>query len=516
MKEEDIEAKAKAWDGKDFRGERCNPFAVTFMKEHPKVFEWLSKRPKNTIGGSCGYLRQFCAFSNLTPDDFLALTKKKARDKAWKYIDSVRIEHPAKAVNVKKYLKSFYLYHNEEPLVFILGKHDIDQVTKRLKYTMDKPTCWKIIHKTRNLRDETILTFAFESGLRQNAIAHMTFGHYKNFMWFKITKDGDIMPSNEYEGNIAIFKVMAAPYPEYTYDEKLRKVGIDWYYAFLHKEATKILKEYVNQYHQGSKDDSPLWYPLMPMNKHKRLSNIQFLHIVKDCVKRAGLPVDQINFHAMRRGFRSVVRNSPILDNEFKEAIMGHKLKGSQEAYFDKPVIQFARRYAKCDFSPPAPEKDELLARREKEIEILVKRQSELEEKLEKEKARVTTEVEVESFEEAYKKVAERPQATQIQIQKALEEQSTPQTVKTEARPPTKPLSKPLIVKDQVEQPKETEKPKATGYSSFASLKQKPGDYITCTKTKQAYKLEDLPCMVDVNLICDNDMCKNQIMKLIK
>ena len=89
---------------------------------------------------------------------------------------------------------------------------------------------------------------------------------------------------------------------------------------------------------------------------------------------------------------------------------------------------------------------------------------------------------------------------------------TTPQTVKTEPRPPTKPLSKPLIVK---EQPKEVEKPKATGYSRFAAPKQKPSDYITCTKTKQAYTLEDLPCMVDVSLSCDNDMCKKQIMKLI-
>ena len=88
-----------------------------------------------------------------------------------------------------------------------------------------------------------------------------------------------------------------------------------------------------------------------------------------------------------------------------------------------------------------------------------------------------------------------------------------PQTIKTEARPPTKPLSKPLIVK---EQPKEIEKPKAAGYSSFASLKEKPSDYITCTKTKQAHKLEDLPCMVNVSLICHNEMCKKQIMKLIK
>lgn len=55
---------------------------------------------------------------------------------------------------------------NERALPFIPGKHDITCVPQRIKYRMEKATYWKIIYKTRNLRDEAILTMVFECGLR--------------------------------------------------------------------------------------------------------------------------------------------------------------------------------------------------------------------------------------------------------------------------------------------------------------------------------------------------------------
>ena len=140
-----------------------------------------------------------------------------------------------------------------------------------------------------------------------------------------------------------------------------------------------------------------------------------------------------------------------------------------------------------------------------KKVHKLIGEHEELRKELYKENARLKKKVakltkQNEGMMQALSKIGEQgPPAKKPTISKST---------KTEARPPTKPL----IVKDKS---KEVKKPKAAGYSSFATLKEKPGDYITCTKTKQAYKLEDLPCVVDVNLICHNEVCKKQIMKLI-
>lgn len=381
--EKNVKTKSKVrWNGKDFRGDKCYPQAITFMNQYPKVFEWLHTRPRNAIQLACDALKQFCEYSDLTPDDFLALDKKQARDLLWKYIETIKMEHPRKAQITKAYVKNFFLYHNEEHLVFIRGKHDIVYEPKRLKYDMRKEICWRIIHKAKTLRDEALLIMAYESGLRRNAIASLIYGHYKNFLWFR--KDGDtITPSDVEHGNIAIFKVMASKNPEYTYDKKLRGKRINWYYACLHEEATKILKEYVEKYHHNSKDDMPFWYPLKPLNKNKRLGVGRIYKMLKGCVRRAGLPNERINFHALRRGFRRVVRNtSEITDNEFKEAIMGHKLKGSQEAYFDKNPIEFAREYTKCDFSPPTPKKEKEIERLREKVKALSEKRVEAKKEL--------------------------------------------------------------------------------------------------------------------------------------
>jgi len=383
------------WDGKDFRGQQCTPNLVKFMRENPKVFDCFKARPKNSLQHACTVCQKFMEFNNLTIDEWLAMDKKTARDKVWEYIDSVRIKHPATARVIQQYLISLYLYHNEEKLVFLKGKHDIAYEPKRLKQDMDKGICWKIIGKAKNVRDEAILTFAFESGVRENVFTHMTFGHFQNFHWFKKTEDGSVQKSDMEDGDIAIFKIMARPTPDYTHDHKLRGKGINWYYGCLHKEATKILKEFVAKHHEDSKDDKAFWYSMKSWkSKNKSISPQMLIHILKDCVKRAGLDCTKINFHALRRGFRHVVRNTAaITDAEFKEAIMGHKLKGSQEAYFDKNPLEFAREYAKCDFSLPSPEKDKLLDEKQKEIDRLTKQIKEFNEAIEE--AKLTTKVEI-------------------------------------------------------------------------------------------------------------------------
>lgn len=400
-KEKNVEPMLE-WNNKDFRHEKLSPKYAAFIRQHLKVFEWLKDKPKNSMELGCAALIGLCKFSSLTPEQFLELDKKAARDKAWQYLSSFKMQHPAKAMIYRSWIQSFYYFHVEEKLPFILGKHDIVYEPMKIKYRMDKATCWKIIHKAKNLRDETILLFDFESGLRRNAIAHLNFGHYKNFFWFKKTEDGKVIECKERQGNIAIFKIMATKRKQFTHDNKLRRKKIYGYYGCLHKEATAILKEYIAQYHRDSEDNTPLWYPLKPLNKNKRLGAAAIYMMFKDCVERAGLPIDEIDFHAYRRGFRGVVRNTRgIIDSEFKEAIMGHKLKGSQENYFDKDPLEFAENYAYCDFSEPQIEKDRALAERENEIERLRKEEQRWKEEKQNfldaiEKAKAKTKIEIE------------------------------------------------------------------------------------------------------------------------
>lgn len=448
------------WDGKDFRGEQCQPFAIEFMKQNPKIFQWLRKRPKGVIHTACSSFRQFFAFIKMTPEEWLTKEPKEARNLAWDFIDTFVMEQPQKAITTKNFLKSFYSYHNDLTLSFDKARFEIVRIQKKTKYRMNNDVVWRIIQKTKTLRDQAILTMAFESGLRRNALANLTYQHYKNFMWFKLEND-DVKQSNEFEGNIAIFKVVATKNKDFTYDKKLRRHGI-WYYACIHKEGANALKRYVAEAHKNSVDETPFW-----INKYGgRLRDQDIFAMFKDCVGREDLPLDQITFHSLRRAFRHVVRNtSEITDSEFKESIMGHKLRGSQEAYFDKDPLEFAREYAKCNFAPSTLEKDRKIVEKDKEIQRLNKQIKEYEEAIEEAKA--TTKIEIQPLKKP------SPAATREEINRAFNEfnesmsqSSTPSQI--EAVSPTKVEEKPIVVEKPIETPIST------------SLEQPKEDVKTC------------------------------------
>jgi len=382
------------WDGKDFRGDKVNLIATEFLKQDPEIFEWARKRPSSMINSIGSYLKPMFNELGITPKEWLALEPQVARDKAWSFIDKFTMKEPSKAVFIKNLVKSFYGYHNETTLNFGKSKFKIDTFEKKTKYSMSKDVVWKIIRRAKTLRDETLLTFAFESGMRRNAIANLTYGHYKHFIWFKI-KDGIVEPANESDGEITIFKVNPTSSLEYTHDKKLRKKGT-FYFGHIHKEATALLKRYIVECHKDSTDETPLWVVLKGRFKGNKLSDKEIYHVLKDCVARTKeLPVDQITFHSLRRAFRHTVRNtSTITDNEFKEAIMGHRVRGQQEAYFDKEPVEFAKQYALIDFSPSTLLKDLEIEKKERENARLKEQLAQMQDAIKKAKATTTIKIE--------------------------------------------------------------------------------------------------------------------------
>jgi hypothetical protein len=73
--------------------------------------------------------------------------------------------------------------------------------------------------------------------------------------------------------------------------------------------------------------------------------------MVKVVSGRAGMNGEKIWAYVLRKAFAKVLRTSPSMDDETKEALMGHKLRGSQGNYFDyHDVILVAKLYNECDW----------------------------------------------------------------------------------------------------------------------------------------------------------------------
>jgi hypothetical protein len=141
-------------------------------------------------------------------------------------------------------------------------------------------------------------------------------------------------------------------------DTKLSKYGLDYYVTFIHQSAFKALKEWLdaraeatrkplkpNDYVFVAFDFSANTIGEKPLNPH--LVN----HMIKVVSGRAGMNGDKIWVHVLRKAFRKVLRQSPNMDDETREALMGHKLRGSQGNYFDyHDVILVAKLYSECDW----------------------------------------------------------------------------------------------------------------------------------------------------------------------
>jgi site-specific recombinase XerD len=311
----------------------------TFMQQHQIVKDWMLNKPEGTIEHYVSSLYIFSQETGISPETFQAMERLKARDAVWNYIKPFVGVKNAKAKNFLAALKCFYRNKDGETLPFDSrrgGKHYIPKrrVKAAIEYVPNKSEMYLIIEGAHTVRDKALLLFLFQSGVRVNAIEHLKFKHVKNQLYpeakipltLKITDD---------------------------IDTKLRGYDLPFYYTFLQGEAVETLKTYCDKFHSNGEGDvnAPLFYSKLGNS----LDQSSVWEIVKKCTKRAGLDPSTIWTHTVRRAFKDVVRKSS-LDGDFKEAIMGHRLEGSQENYFSRNrPDDVAKEYMRINFSRSVP-----------------------------------------------------------------------------------------------------------------------------------------------------------------
>jgi len=310
-----------------------------FMNEHPDVKEWLKDRPENTQKVFGRAVKLFCEATHTTPEQWRNLDKFQARDQAWKYISTKTVENPSVASNVMAALKSFYRNKSGEALPFDSlrgGKHAFHVRLKKaaLEHIPSKVEMYKLIDFARSPRDKAILFVLFQSGVRVNVIQHLRLK--------------DVI--GQIDRDVIQLKIT----PEL--DHKLRNRDIDFYWTFLNGEGVESLRHYINIAHKPEKrkPEKPLFFT----SGAKAISQSYILRIVKNAAENAGLDPHSIWVHTIRKAFRKVLTQSQI-DDDTKEQLMGHVLKGSRQAYYDnKDADTIQKLYEQCNFSREIPKSE--------------------------------------------------------------------------------------------------------------------------------------------------------------
>jgi len=188
----------------------------------------------------------------------------------------------------------------------------------------------------RALRDRAIIHWPLKSGVRVNCLLNWKVG----------LVIGQLYPEVEAPIRLKITNTM---------DTKLSGYGLTYYYTFLDREAGEALKSYLDarKAREGAlRDDDYIFKTVKVTGKRPHTNKTRILELVKRLAAKAGLDPKGVWTHCLRKSFRKVL-NASNVDEDTKEALMGHKLPRSRENYFDKhDVDEVAGKYSTLKFNP--------------------------------------------------------------------------------------------------------------------------------------------------------------------
>lgn len=219
-----------------------------FARRHKRVYDWLRNKPFGTRQQYGLKLKAFCEVMNVTPEQFQDLDPKRARDLAWEYASSFIRKSPSSTKNNLAALKSFYRNKDGVKLSFDSqrgGKHYFNSKRRKKAAYERVPTkeeMYRIIDMATSMRDKAILLVLFQSGIRENALCSLKYGHVKR----------------QLEKGKVPLRLRITP----EIDSKIVGYGLDYYDTFLQYEAIEALGQYCEEFHRKGDPGARAGLPL--------------------------------------------------------------------------------------------------------------------------------------------------------------------------------------------------------------------------------------------------------------
>jgi len=314
------------------------------LLEDPLVSRWVRSYQNSKTRED--YVRAFeiiLGKTGLTPKQLLDLEVREARERVMDIVrDYLEEKRYAAARQLQTAAKSFFEFHDRqlnfkkaERIKKIRKKIAIEVIpTKEQVYAMAD-----YIKKSNSLdriRTRAIILCLFQSGVRVGCLCRWT---------IRMVRD-QLYPSVKVPIFLKITNEM---------DTKISGYGLPYYYTFLQREAAEALREYLDwrQNTEGKlNDDDVIFKPARIFAKNGRTDPDRILGLIKAAAKNVGLDSKTVWTHTLRKSYRKVLNATPELDEDTKEALMGHTLPGSRGNYFDvHDIDEIAAKYMKANFS---------------------------------------------------------------------------------------------------------------------------------------------------------------------
>src|SRR5712692_1411942 len=187
------------------------------------------------------------------------------------------------------------------------------------EYIPNKMDIYRMADNAGSLRNRTVLLCLFQAGVRVSCLCNWT---------YELVKD-QLYPEIRVPLRIKVSPAM---------DTKLNLYGLSYYVTGVQGEAAELLREYLGMRKRGGwipQSSDPIFVTERTGGPLANLRREGVWLIVKNIARRSGIKPESIWVHCIRKSFRKVLNATPQIDEDTKEALMGHKLPGSRGNYFD-------------------------------------------------------------------------------------------------------------------------------------------------------------------------------------
>jgi site-specific recombinase XerD len=307
-----------------------------FLLDSPVVKLWIdSYTSPKTRDDYLRCLELVVKETGRSPEELLALSPSEARREVVSVSQGlVKEEKYTYARQVLTVLKGFFEVNDK-----VLKLHRSDRVKKirkkvRYEHIPSSEEIYRMVDASPRIRDKAILLCLFQSGVRVGCLIRWKVGTVKPHLFPNIEVPVPLKITNDL-------------------DTKLSGYELGYYYTFLGHEAAQALKDYLEERisKEGRfRDDDYIFKGLTRRATRGRLHDKDIRAIVKSAAKSIGINPKSVWTHLIRKSFRKVLNQSD-LDEDTKEALMGHRLPGSRANYFDyHDISEITRKYLTCNF----------------------------------------------------------------------------------------------------------------------------------------------------------------------
>ena len=204
-----------------------------------------------------------------------------------------------------------------------------------IEHVPTKAEVYRMADNAGSPRNKAIILCLFQSGVRVSCLCNWTYSLVRE----QLNREPPV-------------RIRVTP----SLDTKLSLYGLSYYVTGLGEEAVTALGRYLEYRNTvgNLKPSDPLFVQEGTQAGNGKVNRVQVWRLVKSSAKRAKLDPKSVWVHCLRKSFRKVLNATPQIDEDTKEALMGHKLPGSRGSYFDyHDEDEVMSKYMQADFSDP-------------------------------------------------------------------------------------------------------------------------------------------------------------------